>query len=90
MDFIFYLQFFINCKGEIEGLILVIVNWLIKMVYLGPLKITINALGQAEVIIKVVILHHNLFDSIVMDESLVITLSFGYYYIIFSELNISS
>ena len=42
-------------KGETYNLILVIVNWLMKMVHYELVKVTINALGLAEVILNVVV-----------------------------------
>lgn len=55
---------------------MVIVDWLIKMVYYEPIKVTINALGLAEVIINVVMHHDGLRNSIVSDCGSVITSRF--------------
>ena len=61
-------------KEDSYDSILVIVNRLTKMVHYKPVKITINALGLAKVIIDVVVGHHNLPDSIITDrESLFIS-----------------
>ena len=49
-----------NWKGESYDYILIIVNRLIEMVSYEPVKITIDAPGLAEVIINVVVRHHNL------------------------------
>ena len=55
-------------KGESYDSILVIVDWLTKMVHYEPVKVTINAPGLAEVILDVVVWHHGLPDSIVSDR----------------------
>lgn len=55
-------------KRESYNFILVIVDWLTKMVYYELGKVIINALGLAEVILDGVIWHHNLLDSIVSDK----------------------
>ena len=46
------------------------------MVYYKPVKITINALGLAEVIIDMVVYHHGLPDSIVTDRGFLFTSEF--------------
>ncbi len=46
------------------------------MVYYEPVKVTIDALGLAEVIIEAVMLHHGLPDSIVSDWGSVFTSKF--------------
>ena len=63
-------------KGDSYDLILIIVDWLTKMVYYKPVKLTIDALGLAEVIIDVVIKHHGLPDSIVTDRGSFFTSKF--------------
>ena len=45
--------------------ILVLINWLTKMIYYKPVKITINAPGLAKVIIDVTVRYYGLPDSIV-------------------------
>ncbi len=47
-----------NYKGDSYNSILVIVDRLMKIVYYLPVKITIDALGLAEVIMDVVMCHH--------------------------------
>lgn len=42
-------------KSETYKSILIIVNWLIKMVYYKPVKVTIDAPGLADFILNVVI-----------------------------------
>ena len=54
-----------NWESEIYNIILVIVNWLIKIVYYELVKVTIDAPGIAEVINDVVVRHYRLPDSIV-------------------------
>ena len=46
------------------------------MVYYKPVKITIGALGLAEVIIDVVVRHYDLPNSIVTNRGLLFTLKF--------------
>ena len=70
------LPLFFNWKGNSYDSILVIVNWLTKMVHHEPVKVTIDALELAEVIINVVIWHHGLPDSIVTNKGLVFTSKF--------------
>ena len=57
-------------KGDSYDSILVIVNRLIKMVYYEPVKVTIDALGFVEVIINIVVRHHDLPNSIVTNQGL--------------------
>ena len=76
MDFVIGLPISINWKGDSYNSILVIVNWLTKMVYYEPVKITIDALGLAEVIIDVVVCHHGFLDSIVTDRGPLFTSKF--------------
>ena len=64
MDFIPDLPVLTDWKGDSYNSILVIVNWLIKMVYYKPITVTIDAPGLAEVIINVVMRHHGLLDLI--------------------------
>ena len=55
MDFVTGLPLSIDRKGNSYNSILVIINWLIKMVYYEPVKVTINAPRLAEVIINVIV-----------------------------------
>lgn len=57
----------INWKGETYHSILVIVDRLTKIMHYKLIKITIDALGLAEVIINAVVHHQGLPDSIVSD-----------------------
>ena len=58
-----------NWKGDNYNFILVIVEWLTKIVHYKPVKITIHALGLTRVIIDMVVWHHGLPDSIMTNES---------------------
>ena len=76
MDFVTGLPISINWKRDSYNSILVIINWLTKMVYYKPVKITINAPGLAGVIIDVVVHHHGLTDLIITDWGFVFNLKF--------------
>ncbi len=76
MDFVTGLPISTNLKGETYNSILVIVDRLTKMVHYKPVKVTIDAPALAEVIIKAVVRHHSLPDSIVSDQGLVFTSKF--------------
>ena len=54
-------------KRDSYDLILVIVNLLIKMVYYELVKVIIDVLGLAEVIINIIIRYHGLSDLIVIN-----------------------
>ena len=60
IDFVTSLSILTDWKGDSYDSILVIIDWLTKMVHYKPVKVTINALGLAEVIIDVVVRHHGL------------------------------
>ena len=55
MDFVTGLLVSTNWKNETYNSILVIIDRLTKMVHYEPIKITIDVLGLAEVIIKTVV-----------------------------------
>ena len=76
MDFVTGLPVSIDWKGESYNSILVIVNWLPKIVHYKPVKITFDAPGLAEVIINVIVRHHGLPDSIVTNRSFFFTSKF--------------
>ena len=76
IDFVTGLPILTDWKGDSYNSILVIVNWLIKMVYYKPVKVTINAPGLAEVIIDAVVRYHGLPESIVTDRGLLFTSKF--------------
>ncbi len=76
MDFVTGLPISTNWKGETYDSILVIVNRLTKMVHYKPVKVTINTLALAKVIIEAVIQHHGFLDSIVSDQDLIFASKF--------------
>ena len=76
IDFVTGLPILTDWKEDSYDSILVIVNWLTKMVYYKPVKVTIDAPGLAEVIINVVMRHHSLSDSIVTNRGLLFTSKF--------------
>ena len=76
MDFVTGLPISTDWKGDSYNSILVIVNWLTKMVYYKPVKVTIDTPGLAEVIINVVVRHHGLPDSIITDQRSLFTSKF--------------
>ena len=76
MDFVTGLPISTDWKGDSYDSILVIVNWLTKMIYYEPVKISINALGMAKVIINVVVRHHGLPDLIVTNRGSLFTSKF--------------
>ena len=65
MDFVTGLPVSTNWKCETYDSILVIIERLTKIVHYIPVKVTINALSLAEVIIDVIVRHHGLSDFIV-------------------------
>ena len=76
MDFVMGLPISTDWKGDSYDSILVIVDWLTKMVHYKPVKVTINAPSLAEVIIDMVVRHHGLSNSIVTDWGLLFILKF--------------
>ena len=76
MDFVTGLPVSTDWKDEIYDFILVIVNWLTKMVHYEPIKITINTLKPAEVIFDVVVWHHSLPNLIISNKNLLFTSKF--------------
>ena len=68
MDFVIGLPISTNWKGDNYDSILVIIDRLMKMVHYEPVKVTINTLGLAEVILDIVVWPHGLPDSIVSDR----------------------
>ena len=57
-----------DLKDKSYNLIFVIVDKLTKMINYKPVKITINILGLAKIIIDIVIWHYLLPDSIITDR----------------------
>ncbi len=54
-------------KSDTYNSILVIVDWLTKMVYYKPVKVIINAPDLAKIILDVVVQYYDLPNSIVSD-----------------------
>ncbi len=67
MDFVSCLPISSDWKDDNYDSILVIVDRLMKMVHYIPVKVTIDASGQAEVIIDMVLRHHGVPESIMTD-----------------------
>ena len=63
-------------KGDSYDSIIVIVDQLTKIMYYKLDKVTIEAPELAEVILNVVVWHHDLSDSIVTDRGFLFTLKF--------------
>ena len=76
MDIVIGLSISTNWKRDSYNFVLVIVNWLIKMIYYKPVKITINTPYLAKVIINMVIQHHGLQDLIVFNRAFLYTSKF--------------
>lgn len=76
MDFVTRLSVSTNQKGNTYNLILVIIDWLTKMIHYKPVKVTIDTLGLVEVILDMVVQYYSLFDSITSDQNLVFTSKF--------------
>ena len=76
MEFVTGLQLFVDWKSNNYNSILVIVDQLTKIVYYKPVKVTIDTLGLAKVILDVVVWHYGLPDSIITDKSSLFTLKF--------------
>ena len=68
MDFVTCLPILTNWKRDIYDSILVIIDWLTKMIYYKHIKVTINALGLIEIIINVIVRYHDFSDSIVTNQ----------------------
>ncbi len=67
MNFVICLLVFTNLKDESYKLIFVIIDCLVKLVYYKSIKITIDVSGLAEVIINMIVHHHNIPESIFTD-----------------------
>ena len=76
MDFMTGLPLSANWKGDSYNSILVIVDRLTKRVHYELVKVTINTPGLAEVIIDVVVQHHDLPNSIISDQEAIFTSKF--------------
>ena len=76
IDFLTGLLVSTNWKSENYNSILVIINWLTKIIYYEPVKITIDTPGLVEVIFNMVVWHHGLLNSIVSDRGLLFIFKF--------------
>ena len=65
-----------NWKGDSYKYILVIIDWLVKMIHYTPVKITINASMLAEVIINVIVCYYNLLELIIIYKGFFFTSKF--------------
>ena len=73
MDFMIDLLTLTNWKGDTYNSILVIIDWLTKIIHYEPVKIIINTFFLADVIINVIVCYHKVPESIVMDGGLLFT-----------------
>lgn len=76
IDFVISLPVFTNKKSEIYYLILIIVDWLTKMVYYQPVKIIVDVPDLVKVIINTVVRHHGLPNPMVSNRGSVFTSKF--------------
>ncbi len=78
MDFVIGLLISINWKNKNYDFLLIIINYLIKIVYYKSIKVTINTLGQTKVIINMKIRHYSILKSIVINQSLLFISKFWF------------
>ncbi len=76
MDFVIGLSVSTHWKSGTYDSILVVVDRLTKMIYYELVKVTIDAPALTEIIIKAVVRHHGLLDSIMSDCGLVFSSKF--------------
>ena len=76
IDFVMELLISTNWKGDSYDSILVIVDWLIKIVHYKSMKITIKTFNFLKVIWDMVMQQHDVVNSFVSNWSLVFTLKF--------------
>ena len=76
MDFVTRLPISTDWKGESYNFILVIVDWLTKMVHYELVKMTIDAPGLAKIIIDVVVRQYSLSGSIITNRGLLLIFKF--------------
>ena len=84
IDFIIELPISTNWKTDNYDSILVIIDWLTKMIHYEPVKIIIDTLNLMEVTLDIIVQHHGLFNLIVSDWGMVFSLkfwSFLYYFL---------
>ena len=76
MDFVTRLPISTDWKSENYDSILVIVDWLTKIVHYKSVKVTIDAPGLAKVIIDIVVQHHGLLEFIISIRRAIFTSKF--------------
>ena len=76
IDFVTGLPISTDWKKDSYDLILVIVNWLTKLVHYKLVKVTIDALDLTEVIIDVIVGYHRPLNLIVIERELLFILKF--------------
>lgn len=76
MNFVIGLPISANWKNDSYNSTQVIIDQLTKIVYYEPVKVIINELDLAKVIINMVICHHGVPELIVIDQSLLFTSKF--------------
>ncbi len=69
MNFVIRLPILTNWKDDSYDLILVIVDWLTKIIYYELVKIIIDNLNLAKVILDMIIQYHTLSNLIVSNKS---------------------
>lgn len=67
MDFGTSLPISTNCKSESHEFMLMIVDYLIKMVNYKPIKVKIHIFGLVKVIINVIICQYDILELFVID-----------------------
>lgn len=78
MDFIVSLPLLVDRKNNNYDTILVIINWLIKMVYYKVVKTTINVLELAEMISNIVVTYYSLLKLIIIERGLLLNSKFRF------------
>lgn len=68
MDFLIGLPLLIDNKGDNYDAILVVADYLTKIVYYEPIKTIINVASLAKVIFNIIVRHHDLRKSIISDQ----------------------
>lgn len=84
MNIITRLLILTNLKNKTYNSIILIINWLIKIIFYKQLKIIIKTLKLAKVILDMILQYYNLPNSIIIDKDLFFTLKFGlllYYFL---------
>ncbi len=70
MDFVISLPILTNWKSENYDFILVVIDYLTKILYYESVKVTIDTSGPAEVIINIEVYYHNIPKLIVINWAL--------------------